>query len=167
MRKNFTGATGGYSIEIQRQGTGYYCLIGGDDQADQPVPVDHFEIVEPGVFRITLPDGTRRRGRYHIEDQTYFLHIDGRTYRFEEARQDAGAGSAGGEHRTPMPGKVLAVEVAVGDTVEKDQTLLIVEAMKMENAVKAAFAGAVKAVSCGVGDLVSPEDVLVELEAAE
>ena len=63
-----------------------------------------------------------------------------------------------------MPGKVLAVEVAEGDQVEANQTLLVVEAMKMENAIKAAFAGKVKAVSCAAGDIVNPEDVLVQLE---
>ena len=65
-----------------------------------------------------------------------------------------------------MPGKVIAVQVAVGDSVQKDQTIVIVEAMKMENAIKATLNGKVKAVHCKVGDLVSPDLNLVELEGS-
>jgi 3-methylcrotonyl-CoA carboxylase alpha subunit len=63
-----------------------------------------------------------------------------------------------------MPGKVIAVKVAPGDTVMKGDELLVVEAMKMENAVRAPREGRVKSVSAQVGDMVSPGVVLVELE---
>ena len=63
-----------------------------------------------------------------------------------------------------MPGKVIAVNVAPGDTVMKGDELLVVEAMKMENAVRAPREGRVKSVSAQVGDMVSPGVVLVELE---
>ena len=63
-----------------------------------------------------------------------------------------------------MPGKVIAVKVAPGDTVGKGDELLVVEAMKMENAVRAPRDGRVKTVTARVGDMVSPGVVLVELE---
>ena len=63
-----------------------------------------------------------------------------------------------------MPGKVIAVKVAPGDTVGKGDELLVVEAMKMENAIRAPREGRVKSVSARVGDMVSPGVVLVELE---
>jgi 3-methylcrotonyl-CoA carboxylase alpha subunit len=63
-----------------------------------------------------------------------------------------------------MPGRVIAVKVAPGDTVMKGDELLVVEAMKMENAVRAPREGRVKSVSAQVGDMVSPGVVLVELE---
>ena len=63
-----------------------------------------------------------------------------------------------------MPGKVIAVKVAAGDTVSKGDELLVVEAMKMENAVRAPRDGRVKTVAARVGEMVSPGTVLVELE---
>jgi biotin carboxyl carrier protein len=63
-----------------------------------------------------------------------------------------------------MPGKVIAVKKAPGDAVTKGEELLIVEAMKMENAIRAPRDGCVKTVAAKVGDMVAPGVVLVELE---
>ena len=63
-----------------------------------------------------------------------------------------------------MPGKVQRVLVAAGDTVTEGQTLIVVEAMKMENAIKATHGGTVKSVHCGEGEIVDPETILVEIE---
>lgn len=166
MFKKFLESSGAdLSLEIQKQGDGFYCLVGeGDQTADTGVAVRAFELLGPDRFSLTTGTGEIITGNYQITGDRYFLHVAGRTYRFNSARK-AGAGSTGGgSHRTPMPGKVLAVNVAVGDTVAQDQTLLVVEAMKMENAIKAAFAGTVASVNCAPGDIVNPEDILVELK---
>lgn len=62
---------------------------------------------------------------------------------------------------SPMPGTVIRVEVAAGDAVEKGTTLVVVEAMKMEHAVKASYGGTIEKVSVGVGDRVEGGTVLV------
>ena len=64
----------------------------------------------------------------------------------------------------PMPGKVIAVKVEPGQAVAKGQELLVVEAMKMENAIRAPRDGRVKAVAAKVGDAVAPGTVLVEMD---
>ena len=63
-----------------------------------------------------------------------------------------------------MPGKVIAVRVEVGQEVVLGQELLVIEAMKMENALRAPRAGRVKSVLARAGEMVSPGAVLVELE---
>jgi excisionase family DNA binding protein len=63
----------------------------------------------------------------------------------------------------PMPGSVLSVRVAEGDPVEAGQTLLVLEAMKMENAVTAPIAGTVERVLVEPGRQVQRGDVLLEL----
>jgi propionyl-CoA carboxylase alpha chain len=62
----------------------------------------------------------------------------------------------------PMPGLVVKVNVGVGDEVQEGQALATVEAMKMENILKAERDGVVKAVSAKAGDPVAADDVLVE-----
>jgi propionyl-CoA carboxylase alpha chain/3-methylcrotonyl-CoA carboxylase alpha subunit len=79
----------------------------------------------------------------------------------------AGEGPAGdGAVISPMPGKVVAVAVAQGDTVVRGQTLVTLEAMKMEHALTAAFDGVVETVSVGVGAQVSEGVVLARLTPA-
>jgi len=64
----------------------------------------------------------------------------------------------------PLPGKILAVNVAPGDTVTEGAVLLILEAMKMENDILAPAGGTVKAVNIRIGDTVKTGDLLIVLE---
>lgn len=61
---------------------------------------------------------------------------------------------------SPMPGLILRHEVEVGDTVQAGQTVLVLEAMKMENSLPAPVAGAVRSLPFDMGDKVSRGDVL-------
>lgn len=63
----------------------------------------------------------------------------------------------------PMPGLVLDIMVAAGDTVEAGTPLLILEAMKMENVLKAECDGTVRSVSVTKGDAVEKRQLLIEL----
>jgi propionyl-CoA carboxylase alpha chain len=70
---------------------------------------------------------------------------------------------AGGGCRAPMPGKILAVRVAVGDTVSKGQVLVILEAMKMEHEVLAPNDGTIESIAVEVGQQVEAGTVLAVL----
>ena len=95
--------------------------------------------------------------------------LDGRVYAFETgeaARDGAHAGAGSGVVTAPMPGKVSAVLVAAGDTVERGQALVVVEAMKMESTLAAEVAGTVRAVAVAPGQVVDAGQVLVEIDAS-
>ena len=64
--------------------------------------------------------------------------------------------------KAPMPGLIVAINLAVGDAVSKGDIVLILEAMKMENAIKAPGDGTVKAIKIQKGDRVEKGQVLVE-----
>jgi biotin carboxyl carrier protein len=93
-----------------------------------------------------------------------WVSIGGETWRFAK---DAGrtARPAEEEHAltAPMPGRILAVHVAEGDRVEKGQVLVVLEAMKMEHAVKSPRAGVVAGLAAEPGKMVGLGDVLLDV----
>jgi 3-methylcrotonyl-CoA carboxylase alpha subunit len=125
----------------------------------------HVDTVGPGEFTCRQAEHVET---FHCVREGDVVHLfwRGRVYRLEEETETSRAAHrhAGGGLEAPMPGKVIAVKVAPGDTVAKGDELLVVEAMKMENAVRAPRDGRVKSVAARVGDMVSPGVVLVELE---
>jgi biotin carboxyl carrier protein len=81
----------------------------------------------------------------------------------ERARRGAGAVSKGGpvEVRAIIPGRVVAISVVPGDAVEAGQQILVVEAMKMQNELRAPREGSVDRVGVAVGDTIEVGDLLV------
>lgn len=97
-----------------------------------------------------------------------FVSLDGRDYTLavpetSGARRSRRAGGSG-DLTAQMPGQVMAVLVAEGDGVERGQTLVILEAMKMEIRVAASAAGQVKRLLARVGDVVERGQLLLEIE---
>ncbi|MGQ7275283.1 acetyl/propionyl/methylcrotonyl-CoA carboxylase subunit alpha [Marinobacter sp. V034] len=82
----------------------------------------------------------------------------------EEQGDDA---ASDGKLAAPMHGRVTAVSCAAGDTVKAGASLVVMEAMKMEHALKAPADGRIIAVHCGVDDSVSSGQILVEFEAGD
>ena len=80
------------------------------------------------------------------------------------ARPAAASGPSGaGIATAPMPGTILEVKVSVGDHVKAGQTVVILEAMKMENEIGAPVDGTVKEVRVTKGATVNPGDVLITI----
>ncbi len=122
-----------------------------------------FDVTTDGdAFVLTLADG--RQIRAHAAAGQ--VHVLGRTWAVEPAaRRRRSGGGDEGSLIAPMPGVVLQVRVAEGDEVSKGDVLMVVEAMKMEQPVKAPRDGVVSTVCFAEGDRVSPGDALVELSA--
>ena len=93
------------------------------------------------------------------------VSLDGGAHVFELGDAPARGGAAGGAGTVvaPMPGKIVRVLVAVGDTVEAGAPLVVLEAMKMETTLRSEIAGTVVAVSVESGATVDAGAVLVEV----
>lgn len=69
-----------------------------------------------------------------------------------------------GAVRAPLPGNIIKILVAVGDSISRGDVLVIMEAMKMENNVLAEKAGVVKSIKVVLGQTVLQNDILIEFE---
>jgi biotin carboxyl carrier protein len=131
-------------VDVTRPEDGVWTLLRGDDCFDVGVS----EAGESGELSVDV------RGHHHE-----VLVQDPRRKALQSASSD-GAGTI----RTQMPGRVIRVLVTVGEEVEKGQPVVVVEAMKMENEIKAPRAGAIARVLVAEGDLVESKATLIELE---
>jgi propionyl-CoA carboxylase alpha chain len=66
--------------------------------------------------------------------------------------------------KAPIPGTVVEILVQAGDTVKSGDTLLVLEAMKMQNAILANIKGKIKKIYVKQGDSVSQRDLLIEID---
>jgi 3-methylcrotonyl-CoA carboxylase alpha subunit len=114
-------------------------------------------------------DGERVRATVvEVEDDLTVLWDGGLAHlRLVDAdRAKIGSEAVTGSLSAPMPGRVAAVRVTVGDVVERGAPLVVLEAMKMELTVAAPAAGRVSEVRCTPGDQVAEGTMLLVLEDA-
>ena len=126
-----------------------------------------------GEVRKVIIDGEEFDVDIEIEGDTYRATIEGQTFEFQIPDSKGSAprkrGSGGGRKRSgtvsaSMPGKVVTVEVRIGDSVNEGETILILEAMKMQNEVAAPISGTVTEVHCEDGMNVEANVPLVVIE---
>lgn len=82
----------------------------------------------------------------------------------EQMGMSSAAGSKVNDIKAPMPGLIVGVSVEPGTTVQKGDIVVILEAMKMENAIKAPGDATVRTIRVGKGDRVEKNQVLIEFE---
>lgn len=128
----------------------------------------------PGGVISMIIDGRSRTARVARRDGGLVVWVGGHRLDLDvgsagdEAVSSAGAGAgASGVIKAPMPGSVVKLLVEEGEEVKAGQSLVIVEAMKMENEVRSPVDGVVKAVNVSAGDSVGTTEVIVEVEPAE
>jgi 3-methylcrotonyl-CoA carboxylase alpha subunit len=110
-------------------------------------------------------DGQGMRFAVHADQERISLHdANGQRHAFARAAAFAWQskeGGGGNQIIAPMPGRVVLVKASAGDTVEEGQEVLVMEAMKMELALKAPRAGTIESVSATQGEFVEADAVLV------
>ena len=156
-------AHGGGRIELLARGHGgSYRLAHGGEEA----VVEGARLSDDALsLRI---DGRGRRFRVALQSGRIDVHDGERRLVLQplEMYRHEDSGQAAGDDRilAPMPGRVVAMRVAVGDQVQAGQELAVLEAMKMELALKAPRDGAVAELRAAAGDFVDADSVLVVLE---
>ena len=141
--KTFTVSFGDTSIqaEILRAANGQLDLLINGKRVTAYVSVDNAKrwvTINGQTLILTKSSGTQRTGHGHHH--------------------------AAGELTSPMPGQVRTVNVGEGDAVTKGQTLLVLEAMKMEIRIHAPHDGTVKKLFVNQGQTVEREQILIEIE---
>ena len=133
------------------------------------------EVAGTPVFLLTEGDEVHRlvvkrgdaRGQYTIWMDGFRYEVeavDERTRVIRDLTVTSAAASGPAPLKAPMPGLIVRVNVAAGDEVQAGQGLVVMEAMKMENELRATTAGRVKRVAISAGQAVEKGALLVELE---
>lgn len=152
-----------YTVTLERHDGGLRATLDGVDY--------DLEVLgrQPGQLSLRFAD--RPRTLYWADDGgKKWVSMDGCSYLLEKPNPAARRGAEGaGEAslRAPMPAQVRGVDVRPGETVTKGQTLLILEAMKMEIRLQAPHAGRVIRLLVEPGQTVNRDQVLVEIRAPE
>jgi len=122
-----------------------------------------------------LIEGRSYQVYYTRDKEKRFLSLEGQQFIVQELLE-SGENLQKGEEKSredelmvkaPMPGKVIKIDVSEKEEVRKNQTLAVVEAMKMENEIKSTIEGYVKKIFVSAGDLVDSEKPLIELGIKE
>jgi biotin carboxyl carrier protein len=119
-----------------------------------------------GAMRITSEETNRQTTAWSVAvGDVRWVFVDGRVFELSEAQPLARVRSRHhGSLMAPMPATVRRVLVRVGDPVKHGDSLVILEAMKMELPVRANAPGLVRAVHCREGELVQPGVALIEID---
>jgi biotin carboxyl carrier protein len=180
MKYRYQSGSTVYEVMLERHGEGYRVTINGEAY--------DFEVLDAQPGALTLrqvppdtgaqacghdvgrlePQGAPLAVYWGAEGEVKWLSSGGCSYRLMRPSERRGRGAAGGAAedtlRAPMPAQVRAVQVAEGDAVAAGQTLLLLEAMKMEIRLQSPRQARVARLLAQPGATVERDQVLVELE---
>ena len=130
-------------------------------------PDDPIDVLPLGNGRYQVTRGTERSIAFAVAGRDTWVFLDGRTYVVSDTPDGSPRRSRVDEQgalTAPMPATVLAVNVAAGQHVKRNDVVMVLEAMKMELPIRSPRDGVVKAIHCEAGELVQPGTTLLELE---
>jgi biotin carboxyl carrier protein len=152
-------------LEVHREAGEYRFRLGSGEQKTA-----HMIQVEPGLFSV-LAGGRSYEARAEIGEDCAWITIQGHRFRVaitDPRRWNPKRASAHGHDReniiAPMPGKIVRVLVTPGERVERGQGIVVVEAMKMQNELKAHRGGRIAALAVSEGETVPAGAILATIE---
>jgi len=160
------GGGGTFPVEVEEEGGRLTMRLDG-------APLD-CEVLRSalgdGLVSILL-DGRSYEARVTLQDREALVEIDGHVFAFEKNAPSPGAAAVRrattgrADVKAPMPGKIVKLLVAPGDTVAAGQGLLLFEAMKMQNEIRSPLAGRVTDVRVREGQAVESKDLFLTVQA--
>ena len=120
-------------------------------------------IVDGVEFEVQL-EGEGTEWKATVEGQTFSIQIPDAAPVSKKKRSGGGKKKKSGTVSANIPGKVVTVEVSMGDEVVEGQVILILEAMKMQNEIQAPVSGTVVSVQCEEGQAIEANIPLVVIE---
>jgi biotin carboxyl carrier protein len=153
-------------VEVERHGGGYRVKIG-----DRTILAD-LGAAGPYVRSLRLEDGTQYALMHHRDGNTHQISLSGAAYHVEifdplslmRRRSEDDMGGHG-VIKALMPGRIVRVLVANGETVAKGASLLVLEAMKMENEIQSPVDGVVDEIFVEAGQTVESGAELIHITA--
>ncbi len=150
-------------IELQVEGTAdaFRLLLAEHEPGTHALTVKR--LAQTDTHLTLLLDGSSLRLPARMTGEDILVHVDHQRYRFHPARPfgfEGAAAVSSDRLRAPMPGRIVAVHAAVGDRVEAQQAVLVMEAMKMELTLRAPIAAIVLELPAKVGEFVEADAVL-------
>jgi len=149
------------AISLSESGAGFEVVVGEATETLELVSMSNGQA-------LMINNGVRESVAYSFDDKQLYVDDGCGHFILEDVthKPAAAAGGAGsGQVKASMDGAIVDVLVAEGDVVEAGQTLVVLEAMKMEHPLKAGVTGVVKSISCSAGQQVKSKQLLVTVEA--
>jgi geranyl-CoA carboxylase alpha subunit len=141
-------------------------LRGWRNSNPEPTPFKLAVGDDERTLRILPPDVAQAKVPFCIDGNDIIVDLDGHAVRFQDRTYLPPASTqAGGDGklRAPMDGRIVSVKVDAGETVVRGQTLIVLEAMKIQHQLKAALDATVEAIAVKEGQQVSNRTVLVTM----
>lgn len=156
---------GDHTYELLVTHTGnHLSLVLGDDRYD--VVVEHLQSDRLSI----IDNGVRQHCHYHRDGDALYFQARGQSWAVHDVTHQPAAGACGsgsGRVQAAMDGAIIDVLVAPGQPVRQGETLVVLEAMKMEHPVRADRDGIVRQVLAHKGDQVKRSQLLVEIATEE
>lgn len=168
MKLNAEIAESKHEIEVTREGERVFANIDGreyDIEVSEPEPGVYLIKNAGKIYEVSVSLDAAASGITHasLNDHTFPIHVtDPKRLRGAAGADGAVDGTA--EIKTAMPGKVVRLLVAAGAEVEKGDGVIVVEAMKMQNELKAPKSGTIKEIRVSEGSTVAAGETLATVE---
>jgi geranyl-CoA carboxylase alpha subunit len=153
---------------LWRQSAAHYpaALRGWRNSNPEPTPIRLTVGNVERLLHVAAGDGVDEHVAFHIDGSDIVVDLDAHTVRFTDttyAPPATAAGGGDGKLRAPMDGRIVAINIVPGDRVTRGQTLIVLEAMKIQHQLKAALDAKVESVAVQEGQQVSNRTVLVTM----